>query len=94
MLGQTRRRRLPTMLTLSDGLRARNFPIVNVSLIVANFAVWLANFGLYSATANGGGAAFFAHAGVFIFGVIVATTLLNVGRVQPQDYDALAGAPA
>src|SRR5882757_9098078 len=29
------------MLPLSDGLRARNFPFVNVSLIVANFAVWL-----------------------------------------------------
>ena len=29
------------MLPLSDGLRTRNFPIVNVSLIVANFAVWL-----------------------------------------------------
>src|SRR5690242_2582341 len=29
------------MLPLSDGLRAQRFPIVNVSLIVANFAVWL-----------------------------------------------------
>jgi len=29
------------MLPLSDGLPARRFPIVNVSLIVANFAVWL-----------------------------------------------------
>jgi rhomboid family protein len=29
------------MLPLSDGLRPRRFPIVNVSLIVANFAVWL-----------------------------------------------------
>jgi len=29
------------VLPLSDGLRARRFPIVNVSLIVANFAVWL-----------------------------------------------------
>ena len=29
------------MLPLSDGLRARRFPVVNVSLIVANFAVWL-----------------------------------------------------
>src|SRR5690242_10818163 len=29
------------MLPLSDGLRARRFPIVNVSIIVANFAVWL-----------------------------------------------------
>ena len=29
------------MLPLSDGLRPRRFPIVNVSLIVANFAVWI-----------------------------------------------------
>src|SRR3954467_3410340 len=29
------------MLPLSDGLPARRFPIVTVSLIVANFAVWL-----------------------------------------------------
>jgi membrane associated rhomboid family serine protease len=29
------------MLPLSDGLQPRRFPIVNVSLIVANFAVWL-----------------------------------------------------
>src|SRR6476469_8209422 len=29
------------MLPLSDGLTARRFPIVNVSLIVANFAVWI-----------------------------------------------------
>ena len=29
------------MLPLSDGLRARKFPIVNVALIVANFAVWI-----------------------------------------------------
>ena len=29
------------MLPLSDGLPARRFPVVNVSLIVANFAVWL-----------------------------------------------------
>src|SRR5262245_24240152 len=29
------------MLPLSDGLPARRFPIVNVAIIVANFAVWL-----------------------------------------------------
>ena len=29
------------MLPLSDGIPARRFPIVNVFLIVANFAVWL-----------------------------------------------------
>ena len=30
-----------SVLPLSDGVRARRFPIVNVALIVANFAVWL-----------------------------------------------------
>ena len=29
------------MLPLSDGLPVRRFPLVNVTLIVANFAVWL-----------------------------------------------------
>jgi hypothetical protein len=29
------------MLPLSDGLRSREFPIVNVVLIAANFAVWI-----------------------------------------------------
>jgi hypothetical protein len=29
------------MLPLSDGIRARRFPVVNVLLIVANFAVFL-----------------------------------------------------
>ena len=29
------------MLPLSDGLPARRFPVVTVSLIVINFAVWL-----------------------------------------------------
>ena len=29
------------VLPLSDGIPARRFPIVNVSLIVANFAVWI-----------------------------------------------------
>ena len=29
------------MLPLSDGLASRRFPVVNVALIVANFAVWL-----------------------------------------------------
>jgi hypothetical protein len=29
------------LLLLSDGLRARRYPIVNVALIEANFAVWM-----------------------------------------------------
>src|SRR5690242_18175164 len=36
-----------------------------------------ANFGLFGATANGGGVAFFAHVGGFTFGVLVAWILTN-----------------
>jgi membrane associated rhomboid family serine protease len=53
-----------------------------------------ANFGLFAAKANGGGVAFFAHVGGFIFGLIVARVLTNVGRVAPQDGSALVRAPA
>ena len=42
------------------------------------------NFGLASASANGGGVAFFAHVGGFIFGALVTAKLLNAGRVVPQ----------
>jgi membrane associated rhomboid family serine protease len=40
-----------------------------------------ANFGIFSAGANGGGVAFFAHVGGFIFGVAVTLVLVNSGRV-------------
>jgi membrane associated rhomboid family serine protease len=58
------------------------------------YQLFEANFGLFSSTANGGGVAFFAHVGGFIFGAIVAVALINAGRVQAQDYDAVVGAPA
>jgi membrane associated rhomboid family serine protease len=38
-----------------------------------------ANYGLSSSSANGGGVAFFAHVGGFLFGVIVATWLARTG---------------
>jgi hypothetical protein len=41
-----------------------------------------ANFGLFSAASNGGGTAFFAHVGGFIFGVLVAS--LMAGAIRPQ----------
>ena len=44
-----------------------------------------ANFGLYSAKANGGGVAFFAHVGGFIFGALVARVLAGAGRIAPQE---------
>jgi membrane associated rhomboid family serine protease len=41
------------------------------------------NFGLFSANANGGGTAFFAHIGGFLFGVFVARLLAGVTTRQP-----------
>ena len=52
-----------------------------------------ANFGLFGANANGGGTAFFAHVGGFVFGALVTLVLTNVGRVVPQEDTALR-APA
>jgi membrane associated rhomboid family serine protease len=111
------------MLPLSDGLSARRFPIVNIALIVANFAVWLLyelphlNSAVYHASfypcavdnacqapeawgvswitsmflhgswdhiLNGGGVAFFAHVGGFIFGVLVTRLLIRAGQATPQ----------
>ena len=40
--------------------------------------------GLTSSAANGGGVAFFAHIGGFVFGALVTLILLNAGRVVPQ----------
>ena len=44
-----------------------------------------ANFGLFSAKANGGGVAFFAHVGGFLFGALVARVLAGAGRIAPQE---------
>jgi membrane associated rhomboid family serine protease len=42
-----------------------------------------ANFGLFSAGANGGGVAFFAHVGGFVFGVLVARAVAAATSKQP-----------
>jgi membrane associated rhomboid family serine protease len=44
-----------------------------------------ANFGLFNAKANGGGVAFFAHVGGFIFGLLVARLLAHAGQAAPGD---------
>ena len=44
-----------------------------------------ANFGLFSASANGGGTAFFAHVGGFLFGLLVTWLLACAGQVAPQE---------
>ena len=49
------------------------------------YQLFEANFGIFSSTANGGGGvAFFAHVGGFLFGVAVTMALLNAGRVATQ----------
>jgi membrane associated rhomboid family serine protease len=47
------------------------------------------NFGLLSASANGGGVAFFAHIGGFGFGYFVTTALVRAGRVDTTKDDVL-----
>jgi membrane associated rhomboid family serine protease len=44
-----------------------------------------ANFGLFSTKANGGGTAFFAHVGGFLFGLLVTWLLVSAGQVAPQE---------
>jgi membrane associated rhomboid family serine protease len=46
------------------------------------YQLYEANFGLFAASANGGGVAFFAHVGGFLFGVIAAWILANAGRIS------------
>ena len=58
------------------------------------YQLYEANFGLFDSKANGGGGvAFFAHVGGFVFGVTVTYALLNARRIAPQGEDAI-GAPA
>ena len=44
-----------------------------------------ADFGLFNASANGGGVAFFAHVGGFIFGLLAARLLARAGRAAPRE---------
>jgi membrane associated rhomboid family serine protease len=59
------------------------------------YQLFEANFGLFNASANGGGVAFFAHVGGFVFGFVVASLLLRAGRLDLRSDDPRAlGAPA
>ena len=58
------------------------------------YQLFEANFGIFGASANGGGVAFFAHVGGFVFGVVVALLLTRAGRISPQDRSQMLGAPA
>ena len=53
-----------------------------------------ANFGLLTAKSNGGGVAFFAHVGGFIFGYLVAMVLVRTGRLSAGSGVDAALAPA
>jgi membrane associated rhomboid family serine protease len=44
-----------------------------------------ANFGLFNAHANGGGVAFFAHVGGFIFGLVAARPATRAGQAAPGE---------
>ena len=44
-----------------------------------------ASFGLFSASANGGGVAFFAHVGGFIFGLLTARHMARAGQPAPRE---------
>jgi hypothetical protein len=46
-----------------------------------------ASFGLYSASPNGGGVAFFAHVGGFVFGPVVTRLLARAGQGAPQELE-------
>jgi len=59
------------------------------------YQLFEANFGLFQSRANGGGVAFFAHVGGFLFGAVVAWLLAQSGRLSLRDDDPRAlGAPA
>ena len=75
-------------------IRTWNFPIFLVRSPAWVFlGVWFlhqlieASFGLYSASANEGGVAFFAHVGGFVFGLVVTWLQARAGQVAPQELE-------
>jgi membrane associated rhomboid family serine protease len=57
------------------------------------YQLFEANFGLFSSSAHGGGVAFFAHVGGFLFGVAAAYLLIGAGQVDIKQ-DARSLRPA
>jgi len=84
---------------LYPGSRVRTY-IFPVFLVRIPAWIWLglwflyqlieANFGLFNASANGGGVAFFAHVGGFAFGALVTWALTGAGRIAPQELERAA----
>ena len=58
------------------------------------YQLFEANFGLLNAAAHGGGTAFFAHVGGFVFGVLVARLLVQAGRVARDELGVPLGGQA
>jgi membrane associated rhomboid family serine protease len=58
------------------------------------YQLFEANFGLLGASANGGGTAFFAHVGGFVFGALVTLLLATAGRVATEDATSGLRTPA
>jgi membrane associated rhomboid family serine protease len=56
------------------------------------YQLYEANFGLLDSSANGGGVAFFAHVGGFIFGVLITFALTAAGRLSTPEHPPPAGA--
>jgi membrane associated rhomboid family serine protease len=54
------------------------------------YQLFEANFGLFGASANGGGVAFFAHVGGFLFGFLAARLLVSNGRLDLRSDDPRA----
>src|SRR5262249_20807884 len=57
------------------------------------YQLYEANVGLFSSGAHGGGVAFFAHVGGFVFGLIVARLWVSSGRVAANTQTPPLGAP-
>jgi membrane associated rhomboid family serine protease len=58
------------------------------------YQLFEANFGIFGSSANGGGVAFFAHVGGFLFGVVVTLLLRGAGQISTQDRSGALAAPA
>jgi membrane associated rhomboid family serine protease len=78
---------------LYPGSRVRTwiFPVFLISIPAWVFlGLWFlyqlieANFGLFSASANGGGVAFFAHVGGFVLGLAATRALSGAGRIAAR----------
>jgi len=85
---------MPGLLHAVPGLTGATyiFPIVLVRIPAWVFlGVWFlyqpteADFGLFDAHASGGGTAFFAHVGGFIFGLLAARLLARAGQAEPRE---------